>query len=240
MPLFFCFVLPSISSLFFVRCWLIFIPAWTVYRWKWTRYSQWREQCRERRGTRPTRCWRTGILCWRLVILSPRNCYSALLNVILCCMSTHIIFAWKLVEENVHLKPIDGPSNGHREEKEEEKKPEEDEASGSEGKNSMLFLCWHRFWGECERECERKIFSRGFPCFLDGEVSGKFSFILKWKSAESFEEFIHRQWDLYSEVLLWIRFLFLKGKCHLMHLSCRLNDPTHSLCKKTSSSELLW
>lgn len=44
-----------------------------------------------------------------------------------------VSLAWKLVEENVYLKPIDGPSNGQREEKEEEKKPQEDEASGSEG-----------------------------------------------------------------------------------------------------------
>ena len=45
----------------------------------------------------------------------------------------------KLVEENVNLKPTDGPSNGHRDEKQDEKKPEEDEACGSEGK--ALILC---------------------------------------------------------------------------------------------------
>ena len=47
----------------------------------------------------------------------------------------------KLVEENVNLKPTDGPSNGHREEKQEEKKPEEDEACGSEGKVLISCVC---------------------------------------------------------------------------------------------------
>lgn len=64
---------------------------------------------------------------------SPSAIYFSLvvlLNVIFCCMSTLI----KLVEENVNLKPTDGPSNGQRDEKQEEKKPEEDEACGSEGK----------------------------------------------------------------------------------------------------------
>lgn len=46
-----------------------------------------------------------------------------------------INLAWKLVEENVYAKPMDGPSNGHREDK-DEKKPEEkeEEAAGSSGR----------------------------------------------------------------------------------------------------------
>lgn len=46
-----------------------------------------------------------------------------------------INLAWKLVEENVYAKPMDGPSNGHREDK-DEKKPEEkeEEAAGSAGR----------------------------------------------------------------------------------------------------------
>lgn len=51
-------------------------------------------------------------------------------------------FTWNLVEENVLLKPIDGPSSGHRDDKEQEKKPQEDEACGSEGKVSMLFYTY--------------------------------------------------------------------------------------------------
>lgn len=54
-----------------------------------------------------------------------------------CCFVYWVInVAWKLVEENVYAKPMDGPSNGHREDK-DEKKPEEkeeDEAAGSAGK----------------------------------------------------------------------------------------------------------
>lgn len=58
------------------------------------------------------------------------------------CM-LHSIFviniAWKLVEENVYAKPMDGPSNGQREDK-DEKKPDEDEAaSSSEGTVAMLY-----------------------------------------------------------------------------------------------------
>lgn len=49
--------------------------------------------------------------------------------------------AWKLVEENVYVKPMDGPSNGHHEEK-DEKKPE-DKAESSEGKKrpQISFNC---------------------------------------------------------------------------------------------------
>lgn len=55
-------------------------------------------------------------------------------------MSSVIIVAWKLVEENVYAKPMDGPSNGHREEKDEKKpveKKEEEQAASSEGRK------WH-------------------------------------------------------------------------------------------------
>lgn len=50
--------------------------------------------------------------------------------------------AWKLVEDTVYVKPVDGPSNGRHEEeaKKDEKKPEEEkEASTSEGNYRKLF-----------------------------------------------------------------------------------------------------
>lgn len=67
-------------------------------------------------------------------------------------VNAYLLIAWKLVEENVNLKPIDGPSNGQREEKEEKKKPEEDEACGSEGKGSMFLLQTNVIWRRIARE----------------------------------------------------------------------------------------
>jgi hypothetical protein len=40
----------------------------------------------------------------------------------------------KLVEENVYVKPMDGPSNGQREDKDEKKEEQDEAASSSEGK----------------------------------------------------------------------------------------------------------
>lgn len=53
-----------------------------------------------------------------------------------------VYIAWKLVEDAVYMKPVDGPSNGlHEEEsKKDEKKPaEEKEPSTSEGNYHKIF-----------------------------------------------------------------------------------------------------
>lgn len=59
------------------------------------------------------------------------NVFSVLLHVALCFV---INIAWKLVENNVYVKPSEGPSsNGHHGEKDEKKPEEEKEAKSNEG-----------------------------------------------------------------------------------------------------------
>lgn len=58
------------------------------------------------------------------------NVFLLLLHVAVCFV---INIALKLVEDNVYVKPTEGPSNGHHEEKDEKKPEEKEEATSSEG-----------------------------------------------------------------------------------------------------------
>lgn len=50
------------------------------------------------------------------------------------CIWCYVInIAWKLVEDNVYVKPTEGPSNGHHHDKDEKKTEEEKEATTSDG-----------------------------------------------------------------------------------------------------------
>lgn len=83
-----------------------------------------------------------------------------MLNVFLFLL--HVLFCYQccmeLVEDNVYVKPAEGPSNGHREEKDEKKPEEEKEATSSEGNYSEI----------CQvDELKHRNFSGRFQCSVD-------------------------------------------------------------------------